>query len=296
MADILGLSFSDNEFYLGHSRQREGAPALSSVKPIPYPFDFRYDTLFTADHIDQMAALIRQEKETEQIDRSTLSVVLPENYSFQKRVAAPLNSDPSILKAQAQWELGSLLPGEISSYKIIKTDHTFLMNTYEEHLFVAIRRQILEELQTLAQSAEMTLGGVLLEDVAIQRFLLSVDPQAKGQNQLVVKVGQSDIKSFLFKNGKFYHSSFDRLTAEDEDVARKTASMIKRRYNESLTLLEQLSASDAEQLRLMYWGSNVDEKLRSSLSENFKQEISELTAETADGPTPAVDVVGLLQS
>ncbi len=296
MADILGISFSDNEFYLGHSRWQEGQAHITSVQRISYPFKFRYDDLLEAQHIEQIAALIRQEKEAKQFEQASLSIVLPENYAFNKRVAAPLNSEPAILKEQAQWELGALLPGDIASYKIIKTDQTFQMNTYEEYLFVAIRRQILEALQKLAATAEVTLDRVMLEDVAIHQFLKSVGLQRDDKNQLVVKIEQSLIKCFLFNDGKFFHSSFERLFANGQDVARKTASLIKRHYNESVTLLDQLSGAGADKLQLLYWGAPVDDRLRVFLSENFKQEISELTAETADGTTPDVEIVGLLQS
>jgi len=294
MADIFGISFSDSEFYLGQGPLGEDRPG--SVKRTPYPFKFSYDVLPNEQNIEQIAGLIRQEKEARQLEDVSLSVVLPENYAFNKRVAVPLNSDAATLKAQARWELKALLPGDIASYKIIKTGDSFRMNNYEEHVFLAIRRPVLEAFQMMADKAGVMLDRVLLESAALTKFLQSGRLAHLGKNQLAVKIERHLVKCFLFNDGRFFHSSFERIVAGEPDSARKTASLIKRRYNESIALLEQLSVPEADKLMLLYWGGQIEDPLRASLSENFKQEINELTAETAEGTTAAVELVGLLQS
>ncbi|GEM_PF-6597632 len=294
MANIFAVAFSEISMHLAVGDKESGPfGGIQTVQSIPYPPGFQYTDFKNEHFVQSVSEILYKKKEELNTDKDfSLSFALPLNLAFYKRIAVPLETDKAMIREQAEWELRAYLPGELTDYKIIKTHIEFDYDLFKEILFVAIYRLIPEQFQAVARNLGVALNNVWLENVAVEKFLRANDLLDEKVNQFLVKIDGIKVKSILLISGQFYTACIDVVDQNARtDQLLKT---IKQRYNQFLSLCEQLPFASGKELQLFYWGESIDDGLRKSLQKNFSFDLRELTLSAGQIQSAGIEAAGLV--
>lgn len=295
MADIFGIAFTENKWQLSHIKATENNSVLHSAQELEYPFPFVYDSFFDQTNFALMALAVKEQKMEKGITDLDLSFSLPVNFAAVKRVALPIDADEATIKEQALWEMSTFLTGKLADYKIIKTDSVFDLGDFKEHLFMAIHKNIIQQIVNLTQKINSHLKRVWLDFSSFQSYLTHHDFIRDGENQLLVKIDTFQIKSHLYIQGQYYHTYIDSLPLNEQGAVDGGAflSVLKKHFNDSKSLIRQLPMALSDRLQLYFWNSGTVDGLSEVVLNNFTS-AELLTATVNDRQTNAIEAIGLV--
>ena len=276
MNNYLGISFSGKGLNFVHTREN----TLNAVEMIPYPFLHELKELFTNKFTDEAAKIIRDKKKEYDAEDLHLKVALPSQFAFLKKVAIPSKADNTTIFEQMKWELGSYLPDKIEKFKVIKTDIEYDFETYKEALVICIGKSIITSLKDLADKAEVSLSGLVLETFCLERFMKNNGYLAETSNAAVIKIDTYELKTDIYINGKYYISIFEPLQGITHDVPleERIQDISKQHLGKMESHLEFIPFVKQKELNLFVHGCGLNEPIYNTLQSAFNQELTRLQA------------------
>lgn len=276
------LSFANDFFQLVTARINElKQTEIVSMQSLPYPFAFEYKTLFNPENLALLAGQLEQQKTENKIEELDLSVAIPLNYSFVKRVAIPLDSDDRLVFNQTRWDLNEYLPGQVDDYKIIKTEREYIYSNYKEWQFICIPKTVLNNLIDFAAKAGANLKKVLLDHSAFDNYLSSRQLTENNINRLVVNVDRLNLYTHLFIDNGYFLSFMDTLSADKQDAERfeEIGLLLAAHFEESREKIEQLPFVAHPDLHIFLSGVALSDHLVEHLKDKVKTDLVLLPVE-----------------
>jgi Tfp pilus assembly PilM family ATPase len=284
MIDILGISFSNSALHVAHHSQENSAIHLASLEMIPYPFDFNYDHLFNADNIASLAQLLLELKNKKKIKKALLHVSLPINYVLLKKIALPLEAGEDIVADQVEWELSHYLPGQLSDFKVIKTNSAFSYSDYEEVLFVCLHKQIIQGINQIAQLSQSQLKKLIVDNFALEDYLQNNVDLSQSQNQMVFKIESLQMISHFFIRGRYYISYVNNIfPLKNYQYEDKLIKLLKDHHTSIENLIQQMSLSENNGLALYAYGDALSDDLINLVQQNISGTLSRLPSTNYPG-------------
>ena len=260
MNNHIGISFSESVIFLSTAK----GETIQNVKRINYLSPFGFDRLLSEKSLSFLAEQIKKAKEQE--NASTLSVVLPLNYTHFKRVALPMESEKDLAQIQVEWEFKNYLSGQLSEYKIINTKTEFRFAGYREWLFLAIKKSILETFSLLASQNGLQLRRVVPVNQVVEQCL----PKS-GNPTLVFKVAAAHLETFMFVNGSFYDSYLDAVSTK-----QSVAEICKKRYMDAQVTLERFTTLNGDTLECFVYGEGLNPEIEKQIAADFSCPVNRL--------------------
>jgi len=280
MKNIFGVSFSGKAMDIAHAVSEETIRVIS-LKSVAYPFPFHYDTLFAEESIDSLASFINAHKLEKGLEELDLVVSLPQNFTFFKRIAVPLEAEADLIKAQVEWELSQYLRGSIADYKVIKKDET-LLDTYKEILFLVIKKDIFSGLSRLAQASHTQLAGIKTDSDSLLNILKKYYSAEEGENQFVIRTDGNIVNTHLYISGRYYQSFFDETDGSPDgllDVCRERLDLAKE-------ITDTLSSSGKKEYKIYLHTPNGETSFAELLKEQCAQDVVLLDVQEAGSGSP----------
>lgn len=267
----LGLSFSEQYTHLALLKANE----VLEIDKFPHPFAFKFENLFTEDHMGKLGAILKQKVQDWQADGAGLAVALPMNFVHVKKVALPADASPELLRTQVEWELKNYLSDAIEAYKIVNTQIVFEYTNYNEHIFLAFKKSIIQHLSNLAESC-----GLLLQNIVPTSFLVSaaLDPELNEQNLMVMRIGKSLIQTHLFIKGKYFYSYLDAIKQNGQMGVQTLFETCNQRIGETSSLLEQLPQAGGGEIACYIYGDNSIDELEAMLHQHVSYPVKKLVS------------------
>lgn len=269
MTHLFAVSFTNRAMHFAHQEQKN----LKSVKAISYPFKFELHRLLDKENLEQLAGLIKQEKDQNNIDDVELTISLPGNYAHVKKVAVPADASNEILFEQVQWELKSYLPEPVENYKVIKTKLEYDYTDYKEIAVICIPKYVIQKLYKFAEGFGASLKELVLDTFSIERYLKSNNTVSDSAVQIVYKIEKHGLQVDMFLGGKYYLSYFEvhNDLSENQFNVEKIVELSKDRLGQIENHLKKLPFEVPSDRQLFFHGSGLDDKLY----ELFKKDFSE---------------------
>lgn len=278
MKSIFGISLADEGLYLSHLLENNDQKELLFTGRFDYPFEYRDDLVFDELKFLKLSDIIQKQKEERQIEDLSIYIVLPHKFAYLKRIALPRKRDLNMERIQIEWDMGSYITGDLSQYKVIKTDHVFLYDQYEESVVLAIKKSLIKVLMQLADSCNAELGAVVLNNFALEKFLQFQKMSGENSNQLIFRIGKNSIESHFYAGGNYHSSVIDNinLISEEVDPTQKIIGAVKENYKYFTNLGEQLPYLKENPLKMMIYGTNLSAEMYAKVKSNFTAEIPKL--------------------
>lgn len=284
MIDNLGISFSNSALYVAHHSQENNGLKLVSMDIIPYPFDFKYDHFFTTNHIDSIAQLLLEFKNKKNLKKVFLYVSLPINYVVLKKIALPSEASEDIVADQVEWELSHYLPGQLSDFKVIKTNSAFSYSDYEEVLFVCLHKQIIKGINQFAQVSQCQLKKLIVDNFALEDYLQKNVDLSESQTQMVFKIESLQMISHFFIKGRYYISYVNNIfPLKNYQYEDKLIKLLKDHHISIEKLIQQMSLSESDALALYAYGDALSDEIMNRLQQNISSSITRLPATNYPG-------------
>ena len=276
MNNIFALSFSNSNFHIVNFTQNNDHKELISLNTFDYPFTFNFNNLFELENITSIGNIVKQQKEKANIDDLSVMVSIPLNHALQKKIALPIEIDQEIINEQVEWELSHYLPGQLMEYKVIMTNSKFEFSNYKEVLFVCIRKDIISNINSLAQISEGVLRKLLVENFALENFINKqniINPQ---KNQILFNIDSIQLISHFYFNGVYYSSYSENINPlKSNTFEEKILKLTKEQYLNIKNLNEQLPFGEGKELEIFLYGQALTDSILKKMQENFSCSIEE---------------------
>ncbi len=248
MEEFLGLSFTNRSIVFAHVKKSEDASQLVSIRDILYPFPFEFDWILNEKNLDVLGERIADYAQDNNLIESECIVSLPMYMAQVKRAALPTDSDERIVQKHLQWEAENLNARELSEYKVVKLDHSFMFGTYQEYVFVLVQKKILESIKTMAQKGALKIRKVLLDFDTILKYLQTYHLVQPQQNQVVFQIDAFQISTFVYLNGLFFDYSLQSLgfDMQDENFEARALHIVQSELERIRTVFSQLPQVDQD--------------------------------------------------
>ncbi len=260
MIDHIGISFSETALFLSTAQ----GDNIQSIERIKYPYPFGFDGLITQRALEFMSEQIQKKRGAD--SPVSLSVVLPLNYTQFKRVALPMESEKDLAQIQVEWEFKNYLSEDLSHYKIINTQTEFRFPGYREWLFLAIKKEVLQAMSSVAEKNGLNLGQVVPATHVIQKSI----PQTENPT-LVFKMETKHIETYMFVNEMFYDSYIDAITEESNVV-----EICKKRFLDAQVTLERFPSLKGEMLNCSMFGDSLNPEIEKQITQEFTCPVKKL--------------------
>jgi Tfp pilus assembly PilM family ATPase len=303
MKDIFGISLSDTDFQLVHVFADDNLKTLQSLKNYSYLPDTSFDNSLNPENLTHIAEIILHYKEENHISEMGINFSIPVNFAKTKRVAVPLDADSKVIYDQIEWELNNYLGSSKNEYKIIKTDNVVVFDSFKEILIIAIKKDLIENINILAQKVGAELNLLSLNIFSVENYLKANELFNETENQLVFKVGRFHIDSYLYIGGEYYFSFTDTIhnigSNKDEELKR-ILMLTKDRHKKCLNLIDQLPFSTNMQLNTFIYGNGLSNKIYKLISDNFSDKIEKMPAdqisESQNSDSAYIETLGIIYS
>lgn len=270
MNNIFALSFSNSNFHIVHLTQNDDQEELLSLNTYDYPFTFNFDNLFEPEQINAIGNIVNQQKERANIDDLSIMVSLPLNYALQKKIALPVDVEQSVINKQVEWELSHYLPGQLSDFKVIMTDSNFEFSGYKEVLFICIRKNIINNINSLAQISNSILSKLLVENFALENFINKRNIINTQKNQILFNIDSIQLISHFYFAGRYYNSYSENINPlKSNTFEERILKLTKEQYLSIKNLNEQLPFGEGKELEVFVYGQALTDSLVEKMQENF---------------------------
>jgi hypothetical protein len=278
MKSIFGIAISDEGLFLCHLLDNNTQKDLLYTGRFEYPFEYRDDLVFDEHKFLRLSDIIVKQKEERQIEDLSIHFVLPYKFAYLKRIAIPSQDNLNLNRFQVEWDLSNYVNGELSSYKVMKADHSFEQKKFNEIVVFAIKKTLIKTLSQLASSCNAQLGSVILNNFSLENFLQNNGLITGDQCQLVFRIGKHAVESHFYKGGHYHSSILDNVNiiSEESDPTQKFLSSIKENYQYFLNLREKVPYLNNLPLRVMIYGTHLSVELFAKIKSSFNTEITKL--------------------
>lgn len=242
MEEFLGISFTNRSIVLAHTQKTNDSIQLVSIQDILYPFPFEFNMILNPENVDSLAERIGDYLLNNNLGDKECVISLPMYMAQIKRAALPTELDDRIVQKHLQWEVENLNARELSEYKVVKLDHSFMFGTYQEFVFVLIQKKILESIKRIAQKSSLKVTKVLLDFDTIIKYLRWFDLVETQKNQIVFQIDAFQISVFIYLNGLFFDYSLHTLgyDTENENYELQVVEVIRGVLERIRSVLSQL--------------------------------------------------------
>lgn len=296
MKEFLGISFTNRSIVIAHTQKTDDTANLVSMRDILYPFPFEFNMILNPENIDLLAERLGDYLADNQLQDKECVVSLPMYMAQFKRAALPTELDDRIVQKHLQWEVENLNSRELSEYKVVKLDHSFLFGTYQEFVFVLIQKKILQSIKQIAQKASLNVVKVLLDFDTVLKYLQQFDLIEAHKNQVVFQIDAFQVSTFLYLNGLFFDYSLQSLgnLAEKEDFETRVLNAVQSELERIRSVLSQLPQVD--QALQLFSTRIMTDTLRRRFTEN-QLDVRELSVnaqfENAAFPSDNIEAFGV---
>ena len=242
MEEFLGISFTNRSIVLAHTQKTNDSIQLVSIQDILYPFPFEFNMILNPENVGSLAERIGDYLLNNNLGDKECVISLPMYMAQIKRAALPTELDDRIVQKHLQWEVENLNARELSEYKVVKLDHSFMFGTYQEFVFVLIQKKILESIKRIAQKSSLKVTKVLLDFDTIIKYLRWFDLVETQKNQIVFQIDAFQISVFIYLNGLFFDYSLHTLgyDTENENYELQVVEVIQGVLERIRSVLSQL--------------------------------------------------------
>ncbi|RLD16102.1 hypothetical protein DRI50_02705 [candidate division KSB1 bacterium] len=248
MEEFLGISFTNRSIVIAHTQKTEDAVKLVSMQDVLYPFPFEFNMILNPDNLELLAERIGEFLQNNNLGDKKCVVSLPMYMAQMKRAALPTELDDRIVHKHLQWEVESLNARDLSEYKVVKLDHSFVFGTYQEFIFALIQKKILDSIKLIAQKSSLNVTKVLLDFDTLLKYLRHFQLVEDHKNQIVFQIDAYQVGVFVYLNGLFYDFSLHSLGYEtkNEKYESRVLEVIQEELKRIRSILSQLPHVDQE--------------------------------------------------
>ena len=303
MKDIFGISLADTEFQLVHVFADDNLKTLQSLKNYSYLPNTAFDNALNPENLTHISDIISNYKTNNHISEFGINFSIPVNFAKTKRVAVPLDAGQQVLHEQIEWELNNYLGSGKSDYKIIKTDNEVIFDNYKEVLMIAIRKDLIENINILTQKLGAELNLLSLNIFSVENYLKANELAVESENQLVFKVGRYHLDTYLYIGGDYYFSFTDSIhnfSTENEEEVKKILMLTKDRHKKCLNLIDQMPFKTEPELKAFIYGNGLNNKIYKLISDNFSDNIAKMPADqisdTPETDSAFIETLGIIYS
>ncbi|GEM_PF-6344064 len=303
MKDIFGISLADTEFQLVHVFADDNLKTLQSLKNYPYLPNTAFDNALNPENLTHISDIILNYKDKNHVSELTINFTIPVNFAKTKRVAIPLNAAPDVLHTQIEWELNNYLGSVRNEYKIIKTENEVSFDNYKEILMIAIKKDLIENINILAKKLGAELNLLSLNIFSVENYLKANELADETENQLIFKVGKYHLDTYLYVGGNYYLSFTDtlhNLNSGNENEIKRILMLTKDRHKKCLNLIDQIPFKTNQVLNAFIYGNGLNNKIYKLISDNFSDKIEKMPAEqitdTPESDSAFIETLGIIYS
>lgn len=276
MNNTLSISFSDTNFQLLFASSRDSAFKIQSAQSYYYPSIKSLDQLLSSENIDFILSVIKQFKEDSGITDMSISFTLPFNYAEVKNILLPSKCSTELKKQQIQWEISSTIANDLNLYKISLMKEIEKEN-HIQTIVVAIKKEILKKLQSIAQNIQADISNVILNCFALEKVLLSQKGFSFDKNYVLLKIENNYLEYHFFNGNKYLLSQIDLL----DNLTRTKEELIVEITNERNKNISNFIDKESGNypLELIIYGSSATEEVFEALRKGISTKVSYATIE-----------------
>ncbi len=268
MEEFLGISFTNRSIVLAHTQKTEDSTELKSIQDILFPFPFEFNAMLDDQKVELLADRIADYVQENDLSDKECVVSLPMYMAQVKRAALPADLDERIVQKHLQWEVENLNARELSEYKVVKLDHSFMFGTYQEYVFVLIQKKILDSIKKIAQKTSLKIRKVLLDFDTILKYLNRFEFVQAQKNQVVFQIDAFQVSTFIYLNGLFFDYALQSLGngMQNEHFEERVLQIIQSEMERIRSVFSQLPQVGQE---LQLFATRlITAPLRKALKEN----------------------------
>ncbi len=303
MKDIFGISLSDVEFQMVHVFEADNLKTIQSLKNYSFLPNTSFDNSLNPDNLTFISDIIVKYKKENHISDIGLNFAIPVNFAMTKRIAVPLDSTEIVLFDQIEWELNNYLGSSKADYKIIKTNNEVVFDSYKELLIIALKKDLIENINILAKKIGASLNLLSLNIFSVENYLKANDLVNKTENQLIFKVGKYHLDTYLYIEGEYYFSFTDSVhnfNIEDDEKNKKILMLAKDRHKKCQNLLEQMPFKTEPNIQTFIYGNGLNQTNFKLISDNFSEKINKLpldqTSDFHNFDSAFIETLGIIYS
>ena len=301
MKDIFGISLSDIEFQMVHVFAADNLKTIQSLKNYLYLPNTSFNNSLNPENLTHIADIIQKYKTENQVSDMGINFSIPVNLAKTKRIAVPLDADENVLFNQIEWELNNYLGNSKADYKIIKTNNEIVFETYKEILIIAIKKDLIENINILTKKINASLNLLSLNIFSVENYLRANDLVEKTENQIIFKVGKYHLDTYLYIGGEYYFSFTDNIHNDNTDEKnKKILTLTKDRHKKCLNLLDQLPFNTKEDIKSFIYGNGLSKTIYELISDNFSEKIKKLpldqTSDYQNFDSVFIETLGIIYS
>jgi hypothetical protein len=274
MNNTFCISFSDINFQLLHVSFENDALSIHSAQIFPFPSIKSLDQLLSQENINFISGLLNRYKEKTGLTNFSISFVLPFNYAEVKKILLPLDSNNDLKRQQIKWELKTTLGENINNYKISILNE-LKQDTYLQAFVVAIKKEIINKLQIIAQQNMADINNVILNCFSLEKFLTSQTDFKLNTNYVFLKIDGNYLEYHFFKGNKYLLSQIDLLDSNSRTREELIVEITNERYKNIFNLLDKESANNPLELKI--YGSTVTQEISEALQKGISSRVSYAT-------------------
>jgi len=303
MKDIFGISLADTEFQLIHVFADDNLKTLQTLKNYSYLSNTAFDNALNPENLTHISDIILNYKNKNHISELGINFSIPVNFAKTKRVAVPLDASPTIIHNQIEWELNNYLGSSKGDYKIIKTENEVTFDNYKEVLMIAIKKDLIENINILTKKLGAELNLLSLNIFSVENYLKANELVNETKNQLVFKVGRYHLDTYLYIGGDYYFSFTDtihNLNMDNGEEIKRILMLTKDRHKKCLNLIDQIPFRTEQELNAFIYGNGLNNKIYKLISDNFSDKIEKMPADQiSDSPesdSAFIETLGIIYS
>jgi len=301
MKDIFGISLSDIEFQMVHVFAADNLKTIQSLTNYLYLPNTSFNNSLNPENLTHIADIIQKYKTENHVSDVGINFSIPVNLAKTKRIAVPLDADENILFNQIEWELNNYLGNNKADYKIIKTNNEIVFESYKEILIIAIKKDLIENINILTKKINASLNLLSLNIFSVENYLRANDLVEKAENQIIFKVGKYHLDTYLYIGGEYYFSFTDNIHNDNTDEKNKRIlTLTKDRHKKCLNLLDQLPFNTKADIKSFIYGNGLSKTIYELISDNFSEKIKRLpldqTSDYQNFDSVFIETLGIIYS
>lgn len=271
MTNTFCLSFSDIGFQLLHLIQQDDRNTLHSAEQFSYTSTVPIDQIISDENILFISKILGKYIAEKGILSSSLSIVLPFNFAEIKRIILPQNSDKNLKRNQIQWELETTLSGDLRDYKVsilAETEKEF----YNYAVVVAIKKSIINRLQSIAEQNKADISNVLLNCFSIENYLVNHNTFNVKKNYVFLKVNKNYIEHHFFSGDKYLLSQIDLIDSSSRSRNEVVVEIVNDRHKNISNFIDK--EQNDNPLEFFAYGSSLTDETYDALKKGLSSKVN----------------------
>ncbi len=271
MNNTFCLSFSDIGFQLLHLNKQDDGNRLHSAHHFNYATIKSIDQIISDENISFVSKSINNFINENNIALSSLAFVLPFNFAEIKRIILPQNSDKNLKRNQIQWELETTLSGDLKEYKVFILDE-LEKDSYTYAIVVAIKKSVINHLQSIAEQNKVDISDVLLNCFSIENYLVNHKKFKPKKNYVFLKVNENYLEHHFFSGDKYLLSQIDLIDSASRPRNEVIVEIVNERYKNISNFIDKERIDNP--LDLFVYGTSLNEETFGALNKGLSSKVN----------------------